>query len=204
MWNSNDSQMWNEALDRYWTFVKPSHIDLEKEMGRIEADTVRRMDAEEWYDFLKGKYFRWKYTAPNRYATTTKALRTYREEVGLTSLFTIKNEHFEFDKNDIAVGLRIATSIRGLGTAGASGLLAILFPPHFGTVDQFAVKALSEIQELPEIQIVRSMKPLYLTNKDGVVLVTIMRRKAEELNAALSTSLWTPRRIDMVLWTSSL
>jgi hypothetical protein len=35
---------------------------------------------------------------------------------------------------------------------------------------------------------------------DGVKLIEIMREKARELNIRFSTRLWTPRRIDMVLW----
>ena len=48
---------------------------------------------------------------------------------------------------------------------------------------------------------IATMKPEGLTLDDGVVLVEIMRRKAEELNKALSTNEWTPRKVDMVLWT---
>jgi hypothetical protein len=201
MWNANNPELWNEALMRYWSFVKPSHMDLEKEMDQLDSDTVRAMNAEEWYGFLKEKYFRWKYTAPNRYATTTRMLKSYRDGGTLPLLLKIKEKLFAFDKDDIEHGLRIVTSVKGLGTAGASGLLAVLFPRHFGTVDQFAVKALSAIPELPEIDIVRTMNHLSLKVRDGVVLITVMRRKAGELNRILSTDKWTPRRVDMVLWT---
>jgi hypothetical protein len=30
MWNSNDPDLWQEALNRYWTFVNPSNLALEK------------------------------------------------------------------------------------------------------------------------------------------------------------------------------
>jgi hypothetical protein len=33
-----------------------------------------------WYEFLANEYFRWKYTAANRYATTTKQLAKYKKE----------------------------------------------------------------------------------------------------------------------------
>jgi len=201
MWNSNDSELWEEALSRYWTFVKPSNMSLEKEMDQLDPDIVKAMNPEEWYKFLMEKYFRWKYTAPNRYASTTKMLKTYSEDNGLLLLYKIKEELFAFDRDDIEHGLKIATSIKGLGAAGASGLLAVIFPAHFGTIDQFAVKALSEIPELPEIEIIRNMKPLSLRVRDGVVLINVMRRKARELNRAFSTERWTPRRVDMILWT---
>ncbi|MBK9623217.1 MAG: hypothetical protein IPO38_01260 [Rhodocyclaceae bacterium] len=40
-----------------------------------------------------------------------------------------------------------------------------------------------------------------LSTKDGVVLIKIMQRKAAQLNQLFGTSEWTPRKIDMVLWT---
>jgi hypothetical protein len=40
--------------------------------------------------------------------------------------------------------------IRGLGIAGASGLLSVLFPEYFGTVDQFVVMSLLCINGLKE------------------------------------------------------
>jgi len=193
--------MWNEGLRRYWDFVKPSHMHLEEELDQLDSQTVQSMNAEEWYKFLMEKYFRWKFTAPNRYATTTKMLKTYCDSERLALLFKIKERLFSFDRDDIENGLTIATSIKGLGTAGASGLLAVLFPQHFGTVDQFAVKALAMIPELPEIELIRAMNPLSLKVRDAVVLISVMRRKARELNGFLLTQIWTPRRVDMVLWT---
>ena len=41
-----------------------------------------------------------------------------------------------------------------------------------------------------------------LTIPDGVVLVEIMRRKAVSLNELFSTSKWTPRKVDKLLWAS--
>jgi hypothetical protein len=200
IWNSTDPERWDDALKHYWVFVKPSNLDLEREINELDAEDVNRMNADGWYEFLKNKYFRWKYTAPNRYATTTKFLKRYREEGNLGALLQIKERLFTFDKDDIEAGLKIATLINGLGTAGASGLLAILFPVYFGTVDQFVVKALSCIPELPEVDRVRSMNPLSLNIRDAVVLIPIMRRKATELNDLFCADQWTPRRIDMVLW----
>jgi hypothetical protein len=151
--------------------------------------------------FLLEKYFRWKYTAPNRYASTTKTLRSYTENNQLPVLHAVKERLFGLDKDDIQSCLAVASSIRGLGTAGASGLLAVLFPAHFGTVDQFAVKALAKIPELPERDLVAAMNPESLKLNEGVALIRIMRHKAAELNRALSTTEWTPRKVDMVLWT---
>jgi hypothetical protein len=201
LWNSNDSDLWQKALNWYWTFVKPSNFALEKEMDQLDAESVRRMDPQAWYTFLLEKYFRWKYTAPNRYASTTAILRRYAVNNELPILYAIKGRLFALDEDNIQQALAVASSIRGLGIAGASGLLAVLFPAHFGTVDQFEVRALATIPELPEKDLIAAMNPESLKLNEGTILIRIMRRKAAELNRAFSTTEWTPRKVDMVLWT---
>ena len=201
LWSCNDRELWQKAFARYWTFVKPSNLALEKEMDQLDTNQVKAMDREAWYRFLLEKYFRWKYTAPNRYASTTMRLRSYAANNELDALHAIKEKLFAADKNNIQQCLAVASSIRGLGIAGASGLVAILFPRQFGTVDQFAVKALVAIPELPERRLIESMNPESLKLNEGAILVTIMRRKAQELNESFSTTDWTPRKVDMVLWT---
>ncbi len=201
LWNSDKEDAWVSWLDEYWRYVKPSHLAVEKEFDPLNTDVVQAMNPDEWYDFLLHKYFFWKYTAPNRYTTTTAQLKKYKtSSYGLDELFLIKKRIFDFDKNDIVSGLKIACSIKGLGTAGASGLLAVLFPAKFATVDQFAVKALSSIDNLPEKNLILSMNPDQLRIKDAVTLIEIMKNKAKELNTRFSTSFWNPRRIDMILW----
>jgi hypothetical protein len=201
MWNTNDPALWQNALSRYWTFVRASNLELEKEMDRLDAETVKAMNPKAWFDFLLEKYFRWKYTAPNRYASTTKILRTYAANNELAALHAIKERLFAMDRDNIQQCLAVASSIRGLGIAGASGLLAILFPAQFGTVDQFVVKALAEFPELPETNLIAAMSPESLKLSDGTVLIRIMRRKADELNRISPSFKWTPRKVDMVLWT---
>jgi hypothetical protein len=201
LWNTNDPDLWQNALNRYWTFVKPSNLELERDMDQLDAETVRAMNPRAWFTFLLEKYFRWKFTAPNRYASTTKLLRTYAANNELPALHAIKERLFALDKDNIQQCLAVACSIRGLGTAGASGLLAVLFPASFGTVDQFAVKALAKIPELPERDLIEAMSPESLKLSEGTILIRIMRRKADELNRTSPLLEWTPRKVDMVLWT---
>lgn len=170
-------------------------------MEKLDPAKVQNLDEAGWYDFLLNVYFRWKYTAPNRYGSTTKQLRRYVDEGSLTDLHRIGQNLFVFDFEDIERGLTLAKSIRGLGTAGASGLLSILFPSYFGTVDQFVVNALRHVDDLPQIEAIKRMNPEDLAVRDGVLLIQIMRSKAVENNRLFETSFWTPRRIDMVLWT---
>jgi hypothetical protein len=201
LWNSTRESDWQDALREYWSFVKPTHMAIEKEIDSIDTQEVANMNAQQWFDFLLNKYFYWKYTEKKRYVTTTYHLKKYLgPDDSLDDLFLIKEEIFSFDKEDIATGLKTASKIKGLGTAGASGLLAVLFPSKFGTVDQFAVKALSEVHGLPEESAIAAMSPEKIRTKDGVVLIRIMRRKANELNTMLQTGYWSARKVDMVLW----
>jgi hypothetical protein len=98
IWNSRDENAWLQALERYWDYVKPVNAELEKELEALDVESVRRMSAQEWYDFLSHKYFRWKYTAANRLATTRKSLQKYMETNSLDGLLKIKGRLFSFDK----------------------------------------------------------------------------------------------------------
>ena len=113
----------------------------------------------------------------------------------------MKDLLFAFDLSNIRKGLERAQYIKGLGPAGGSGLLAVLFPKWFGSVDRFVVKALLEIPRLPERPKLLRMNPESLTNDDAMVPIEIFRKKAAQLNAYFHTEDWTPRKIDIVLWT---
>jgi hypothetical protein len=119
----------------------------------------------------------------------------------LDELLGIKEQLLSFDQSDIEQGLRIASSIRGLGIAGASGLLTLMYPESFGTVDQFVVRALREIDDLPEHEDLGRMNPDGLKPSDGAILIRLMRNKAAENNLKFGTNFWTPKRIDEILWT---
>lgn len=201
LWHSRDERAWTQALERYMRYVKPADVELVRELEPLDLDRVRLLDAQGWYDFLFHKYFRWKYTAPNRLATTRRSLSKYAETSTLDELLSIKERLLSFSKTDIEQGLRLASSIRGLGIAGASGLLTLMYPEHFGTVDQFVVKALREVDGLPQRAVVERMNPEGLKPADGVILIQIMRDKAAENNRTFGTDTWTPKKIDEILWT---
>ena len=75
-----------------------------------------------------------------------------------------------------------------------------MFPAAYGTADQFVVKALWDVTDLPEASVIARMKPEGLTEYHAAVLIEIMRHKAAQNNDAFQTSAWTPRMIDKVLW----
>lgn len=202
LWYSNDESLWNKALDSYFSsgLIKKDNVTLEREIHNLDPVTIKDMSTEQFYDWLYNVYFVWKYTAANRLATTRKSLSRYKFEKSMHELEQIHFDLFTFDINDINEGLKIANSIHGLGIAGASGLLAVLYPRYFGTVDQFVVKALRKIDSLSEKDLVIKMNPDNLTIKDGILLIKIMKYKAEELNSIFNSNKWTARDIDKILW----
>jgi hypothetical protein len=202
LWESNNEHDWKIALEHYWSFVRPENIDLERELNELKLEQIIIMDQIGWYNFLLNKYFRWKYTAPNRYATTTLALKRYKDSNQLDKLFDNKKRLLSINTTNISAGLSIAKEIHGLGIAGASGLLSLMYPNSFATVDQFAVKALCKIPSLSESNDLKKMKPDNLTLNNGKTLIDIMTRKAMDNNRNFDTDFWTPRKIDMILWAS--
>lgn len=201
LWSSDDEGLWDAALERYWDLLRPANVELEHEMAALTPASVSGLDAAGWLDFLEQRYFRWKYTAPNRYATTTASLRRQVARIGPDALLAMRDRILAAEAGPVEVALGAACEIGGLGPAGASGLLALLFPQAFGTIDQFVAKALAGVPSLPEREVVSRMSPEGLTIRDGGVLIGIMRRRAAQLNAALGVGSWTPRKVDMVLWT---
>jgi len=200
IWYSNNEIDWNEALKNYWKYVRPSNLLLEEKLQNLDLNHISNLDEKGWFDFLHEEYFRWKYTAPNRYITTTNSLKKYEFFNELDRLFDVKQRLMSLDKSDIKTGLTIAQEIHGLGIAGASGLLSLLYPQYFATVDQFVVKALLNISNLPEVNKLKLINSENLKLKDGILLIDILRRKAKENNETFNCSRWTPRKIDMVLW----
>jgi hypothetical protein len=181
--------------------VKPENLNLERAMKHLDRQRVGSMTADSWFAFLHDEYFQWKYTAPNRYATTTATLRSMRGSPSQRSpLNEVRVQILAIDPEQICVSIKTALQIPGLGVAGASGLLALLFPESLGTVDQFVVKALSGVPDVPEHEAVSRMNPDNLTVSNGEVLVKVMRRKAHELTE-MCGKVWTPRQIDKILWT---
>jgi hypothetical protein len=201
LWSCDDAEAWETALERYWAFVQPRNMALERQLEQPQLERIREFSPSEWYAFLHDEYFRWKYTAPNRYATTTTHLRRYISEGKLAELDNVRKRLISLREGDVEDGLVAASSIRGLGIAGASGLLALMYPATFGTVDQFVVKALREVEILPERHFIAAMNPISLKTLDALLLIRVMQQQADKLNRSSGSRAWTPRKVDKVLWT---
>lgn len=200
LWNQGSEAAWHEALDYYYESLKVDEQALDCYMEDLDADEIAQLPVSGFYDFLHDKYFVWKYTAKNRLATTRKSLARYIDENRLSELADIQKRLFSADRSNIEKCLSIASEIHGLGPAGASGLLSILFPESFGTIDQYVVRALREVKGMPYTAELAKMNPDSLSIKNGVLLIQILREQAISLNKKFDTDFWTPRKIDMVLW----
>lgn len=200
LWNCNDETMWMHAFQHYYDLLSPNQVPLEQKMKQTKHEEISELSTNDFYSFLHEEYYVWKYTQKNRLSTTRKQLERYVTEDRMFELEFIKHRLFASDRSNARECLSVVSNIRGLGTAGASGLLAILFPHDFGTVDQFVVKSLLEIDNLAEHKQIEQMNPTSLKIDDGVILINIMRKKAQLLNQQFHTTFWTPRKIDMILW----
>jgi hypothetical protein len=198
IWNTNAQSEWNRLFQNYWTLIRVDNIQVEYTLNRLTPDRVAAMDAQAWYVFLHDEYFLWKYTAKNRLATTRAQLRRYFDDDALDQLNDVRLKILRIDFGQIAASIELAGQIRGLGVSGASGLISLIYPEHFATVDQFVVKALREVPEHGAQ--VAGMDPDSLSLRDGVILTEIMRSKAAGLNAKFGTRFWTPRTLEMALW----
>ena len=200
LWHNTNEEMWKAALRSYWDRFNADQYRLEIEIGAINSSDVASLSVYEFYDFLYQLYYPWKFTNKLYLSRNRKLLEKYLFDDEIDRLARIQKRLFNLDFKDIKGCLAVASSIHGLGTAGASGLLSILYPEHFGTVDKFVVYSLLKIDDLQERSAVLGMNPEALTQNNGVVLIEIMRNKAQELNERFNTDFWTPRKIDMILW----
>jgi len=154
LWTSQDHGEWQCALASYWDVASVRrNLECEKVIDKLDSESIRDGDSESWLNFLR-LYFAWKFTGnylPKRLAD----LESNQPE----RLLRIKALLFSSDATDIRRAIERAQYIKGLGPAGGSGLLAVLFPTQFGTADKFVVKALVGVRALPERGQVRKMDP---------------------------------------------
>lgn len=198
IWDSKDLDVWEKALA---TALNDNGRDfnIETKLSNLNIDYISNMNVEEFYTFLYDHYFVWKYTAKNRLKTTRNSLEKYRNNQ-MDELQQIKSKLFSFELTDTELGLYYATKIYGLGVAGASGLLALLYPSYFGTVDDMVVRALEKTEEYANDKIIKKMNKQSLKIQDGVYLINIYKKKSAELNNLFGSYNWKPRDIDVILW----
>jgi len=174
---------------------------IERELERPGLrERIARMDADQFYAFLRDEYFKWKFTSePER----TQNPRYLAQHVSNGTMDRVKRARRNLiNRGEVSKGASIEMlmgkkgGVHGLAVAGASGLLALVYPEEFGTVDVKLTRALQQVG-LPQVM---RINPRAIEVEDAVTMIEIMRVKALELNRMFGANKWTPRLIDRVLW----
>jgi len=197
LWKYGTESDWKKALNRYHELIPEDIRELDASLENLNANEIKNLSVEEFFMFLHDEYFVWKYTDKRHLAVTRKNLVKYVSEDKLSELSDIHKRLFEMDTDDIRKSFRTAGEIKGLSLSGASSLLSVLFPDKFGAIEKYTACALIEVSDKEEIV---SIDPQNLKVKDAVLLEEMLREKAKELNQKFITDFWTPRKIDMVLY----
>ncbi len=97
--------------------------------------------------------------------------------------------------------LTAVSKIPGLGTIGGSGVLALVHPETYGTIDRMVLKSFHDNNEF---QFVRTeadfSKDAKFGLEYGALVILRLREIAQQLNEKNRVNSWTPRRVDMVLF----
>ena len=203
LWYSKNEEDWNIALNEY---DKKVDSDLEEYMDNITSEEVKTMGVEEFYEFLRDKYFEWKYKK-NYFQRRLNDLAKHQSGDGKRELLKIKERFFELadqEKENTSKLLEELTKISGLGVAGASGLLSILYPEYYGTVDKFLVISLCLVDGFDKHDELLKIDVSEIKINKAVLLEEIIREKAASLTHMFKPveekDKWTPKKIDKVLW----
>ena len=197
IWNSKEISVWKDALAKA---TKETERDnsIETKMSKLNVGYIQHLPVEDFYSFLYDDYFVWKYTAKNLLAYTRRYLKKHEND--MDELREIQEELFDFDLSETDKGLGIAHKIEGLGISGASGLLALLFPSYFGTVDDMVIRALLTCDEYRDDTAIKAINPQNININGAVYLIEQFKKKAHELNVLSNEYCWRPRDIDVILW----
>jgi hypothetical protein len=200
LWHNGNEADWKKALEHYWErnlkYPEQTRLIEEKLNPSYEEphtskilQRIQRFNKKEWYDFLYEEYFFWKYTDKRRLNQCRKHLSRYMSENKLDELLQIRDKILQTDHLNISPKLDIAQSIHGLGTAGVSGLLSLMYPDDFGTVDKFVVKSFQSIKGLPKHNKLMKIDPDGIKRNEGVLMTQIYRAKTAENNLGLTAAI---------------
>ena len=202
LWNSHDPREWDYCeSELYDAAVKPENRAIERELERPGLrERIARMDATAFYAFMRDEYFPWKFTSGPQRIQNPRYLARHLTNGGMDRIERV-SRHL-VNRGEASKGASISMlmgrngGVHGLAVAGASGLLALVYPEEFGTVDVKLTQALQQVG-LPQVA---RINPKAIHVEDAVVMIEIMRAKALELNRIFGVNKWTPRLVDRVLW----
>jgi hypothetical protein len=194
LWHSIDENEWKNALEQYFVYMAsiPELIDIEIDVMSQTEESISKMTSEEWYELLCA-YMKWKF---DKHYLGNRIVGLSND----TALDAKKDELLHCDKENIEQMISILIKINELGVKSASGLLALLFPKLYGTVDKFTIIALQKLEEYPKLELV---DPDFSGSKFlelAIYIIEIYRSKAKQLNVEFKTDFWNPRKIEIILW----
>lgn len=218
LWHRGTEDDWEEAVREYWTVPGvSSQRALEEQMDNIhESRTTVLRDVDRFYKFLKEELYPWKmdrlYVASQQenleryHVSTPHGIDRLRQYL----LITVP----KWGSVDINEVYKRMSVVGGMGIPVASGCLALLFPEHFGTLDRFCLRAsltvegntITDYLRVTE-DVTRNPDHFFDKYEDALrlhvakLITMLYREKARDLNAKYSTDVWTPRRVEKVVWT---
>lgn len=212
LWDSRDAAEWHRILDRYWdmpTVVK--NMALERRLH--DAWTMRSdilASAQTLHRFLRDEVYPWK-GEPRYVPGWQHALDHYNQTTPQGLKILRKALSDEAGSGPPQDAIKRVTRIGGAGIPVASACLALLYPEHFGTVDRWALRGFLTLRHHPTIDGFRAWvkdPDTFLNQQDDMqalrtaeLMILLYRDRADRLRVLDPEEGWTPRKVDMVVWT---
>jgi len=216
LWLSNEVSAWQDALAKYWNHGPVrANIDVERHMDRLTAEerTAILSSGGALVEFLDRWYYSWKFFAIAPYDIPKHQAKVRAEYAANPAKYdAIARQLGALNPDNVEQCLKAVASrsIPGLQLSAASGLLAVLFPASFGTVDQHTLRALQTLDDDRAVWLRRHIpdpKTFFPANNNdqgrhaAKLMTQLYREKARELAQLDEETGWGPRRVEMVCYT---
>lgn len=215
LWHFGTESDWLGAVQEYWTVpTVKAKLALERRMTTMHAQRNQVTGSDlAFYQFLRDDLYPWKMDG-YRIGTQQGNLDTYMEKkpLGIRNVRqALVSRMADIDSGKSSDFLKRLSVVGGMGVSVASGLLAVLWPSHFGTVDRFCLRGflsvsndpytgfMAEVVKNPDTFFDDYTDPLRLHVAD--LMIQLYRHKAADLNSRFGTTVWNPRQVEMVVWT---
>lgn len=208
LWNSSEIEVWHEGLNSYWNIASVQcNLAIEIELDELykSRGSVLLWDADLWYEFFLDKYLPWKLSSQPTYSHFRENfVRLYDEN--RERLREVMDRLSRLNRRNPEECIELLIGLDYIGIPMATGLLALLFPEDFGTLDRIILRNLKSIPDISSLFGLQNIDEQFLSRKTRRAVnlasnfIHLFRRKAEELNTLFETDAWTPRKIDMALW----
>lgn len=202
IWNCNEVGKWKDAEEEYSKRINQVAKKIEKKFEQMTTEEILGLSPDEFYIFLRDMYFPWKFTGiylkPRlENLKTIENKQTQIKDVidDLKELQKRIADKKELNDDDMSNAIRNLQKIPGIGLSAATGLLSILFPTHFGTINKHVRINLKKVGcKISEQDCIN------ISVKNAIKMEKILIEKAKKLNTDMNTDYWTPRRLDKILW----